>query len=145
MRAVVQRVKGSSVSVDGREVARIGPGLNVLLGVGEGDTEETARALTRKVVELRIFPDAEGRMQRCVLDERGAVLVVPQFTLYGDCSRGRRPDFTKAAAPDTARRLCEVFVRHAEGMGVPVEQGVFGAHMTVEITNWGPVTILLEA
>ena len=144
MRAVVQRVVGSSVSVDGRVTGRIEKGLNVLLGIGRGDTEAKAQALAEKIAHLRIFPDAAGKMQRSVLDERGKILVVPQFTLYGDASRGRRPDFTGAADRETAAALCEAFARHAEGMGVPVERGVFGADMMVEISNWGPVTILLE-
>jgi D-tyrosyl-tRNA(Tyr) deacylase len=144
MRAVVQRVLRSSVAVDGDVVARIDRGLNVLLGVGKDDDAERAGALASKAAHLRIFPDAAGRMQRSLLDERWGMLVVPQFTLYGDCSRGRRPDFTAAAAPGPARELCDAFVRCVAGMGIRVETGVFGAHMTVEITNWGPVTIILE-
>lgn len=144
MRALVQRVKKSSVTVDGRVVGSIGPGLTVLLGVKEGDTEEEARWLASKVANLRIFPDAEGKLNRSVLEMGGQALVVSQFTLYADCRKGRRPSFIEAARPEVADPLVEKFVEFLRAEGLQVETGVFQAEMLVEIHNDGPVTVLVE-
>lgn len=137
MRALVQRVARASVSVEGREVSSIGPGLLVLLGVAHGDTPDVAERLAAKVLALRIFADAEGRMNE-PLGER-ELLCVSQFTLYADTARGNRPSFVSAAAPELAQPLYERFCACAGAKG-----GVFGAHMAVELINDGPVTILLE-
>ena len=145
MRAVVQRVSEASVSVAGEDVGRIGSGLLVLLGVGQGDTDEDADYLAEKVFHLRIFPDEAGQMNRSVLEVRGELLVVSQFTLYGDCRRGRRPSYTDAAAPDEANRLYGRFVSSAKKSGLTVREGVFRAMMDVSLVNSGPVTILLDS
>ena len=144
MRALLQRVRSGSVTVEGRRVAEIGPGLVILLGVGHGDTEETARALAEKTAALRIFEDDQGKMNLSVRDAGGSALVVSQFTLYADTRRGRRPSFTDAALPDLARPLVDRFAGFLKDLGVPTRQGEFGAYMQVEILNDGPVTILLE-
>jgi D-aminoacyl-tRNA deacylase len=139
MRALVQRVGEAAVSVEGREVARIGPGLLVLLGVRRGDTGEQAQRLARKLLALRIFEDGEGRMNRSVGDTGGEVLCVSQFTLYGDARKGNRPSFVDAAPPDEAEPLYEQVRAAPGGQG-----GVFGARMHVSLVNDGPVTLLLE-
>ena len=139
MRALVQRVAEAAVEVEGREVARIGPGLLVLLGVRRGDGEAQAERIARKLRALRIFEDAEGRMNLCVEDVQGEVLCVSQFTLYGDAQRGNRPSYMDAAPPEDAEPLYE---RVREALGA--QGGVFGAHMRVTLVNDGPVTILLE-
>ncbi len=144
MRAVLQRVRRGKVSVDGRTVGEIGPGLVILLGVGHGDSEETARALAEKSAYLRIFEDAQGKMNLSVRDIGGQALVVSQFTLYADTRRGRRPSFTDAGLPDLARPLVDRFAQFLSEMGVPAQTGEFGARMLVEIENDGPVTIILE-
>jgi D-tyrosyl-tRNA(Tyr) deacylase len=144
MRALVQRVSRASVSVENEIVGRIGKGLVVLLGVAQGDGEEQAVWLARKVSGLRIFGDAEGKMNAGLLDVGGAALVVSQFTLYGDARKGRRPSFVAAAPPEEAEPLVERFCRELQKHGVPVETGVFCAHMQVEIHNDGPVTLMLE-
>ncbi len=144
MRALVQRVSQASVDVDGEPVARIGPGVVVLVGVTHGDTEAQASWLARKVAGLRIFEDAEGKMNASLLDVGGEALVVSQFTLYADARKGRRPSFTNAAPPEVAEPLVEHFAQALRAAGVPVQTGVFGAHMLVRIYNDGPVTILLE-
>ena len=144
MRAVIQRVREASVSVEGREVAAIGPGVLVLLGVGRADTPEAARWLAGKVAALRIFEDAEGRMNRSVQEAGGAALVVSQFTLHGDARKGRRPSFTDAAPPEAALPLLRTFVGDLRAQGLPVQEGVFGAKMQVRLVNDGPVTILLD-
>ncbi len=144
MRAVVQRVTRASVTVEGDTVGAIEHGLLVLLAAGEGDTEKETRWLAHKTANLRIFSDAEGKMNLSVQDVRGSVLVVSQFTLYGDVRRGFRPSFVKAAPPDVADALVGVFVAALRAEGIPVAEGVFGAHMVVELVNDGPVTILLE-
>ena len=144
MRALLQRVSRASVAVGGREIAVIGPGLLVLLGVGHGDDEATADVLARRIGELRIFEDEDGRTNRSLLDVGGACLLVSQFTLYADTSRGRRPGFTAAAPPDEARAL---WLRVADGIraqGVEVGLGEFGAEMAVELVNDGPFTIWLD-
>ena len=145
MRAVVQRVASARVSVDGRPVGAIGRGLLVLVGIAGGDGGDAESYLVDKVVGLRVFPDADGRMNRSVIDVGGGVLLVSQFTLYGDCRRGRRPSFAGAAPPDEARAVYERIVRRFRDRGVAVETGEFQAHMKVHSVNDGPVTILLDA
>jgi D-aminoacyl-tRNA deacylase len=144
MRAVLQRVRRGKVSVEGRTVSEIGPGLMILLGIGHGDHEEIARALAEKVASLRIFEDDQGKMNLSVRDKGGQAIVVSQFTLYADTRKGRRPSFTDAALPDVARPLVDRFAHFLTELGVPAQMGEFGAHMLVEIENDGPVTILLE-
>lgn len=144
MRAVLQRVVRAEVRVDDRAVAAIGHGLVVLLGIGHADELATARTLARRVAELRIFEDDDGRTNRSLLDVGGAVLVVSQFTLYADTSRGRRPGFTGAAPPEPAAQLVEAFARELDGLGVVTGRGRFGAKMVVELVNDGPFTIWLD-
>lgn len=145
MRAVVQRVRRAEVRVDGQVVGRVGRGLLVLVGVASGDTPETAKYLAEKTVNLRIFDDEQGRMNRSLLEAGGSVLCVSQFTLYGDCRKGRRPSFDRAAPPDAARALYESFLESLRSFGVKVETGVFQAMMDVELVNDGPVTLLLDS
>jgi D-tyrosyl-tRNA(Tyr) deacylase len=145
MRAVIQRVSKARVTVEGRVTGEIGAGLVALLGVGREDTAEAAAYLAEKTANLRIFNDAEGKMNRSLIDVAGAALVVSQFTLYGDARGQRRPGFTRAAPPDEANRLYEEFVRVLRGLNILVETGVFQTHMEVELTNDGPVTILLDS
>ncbi len=144
MRAVLQRVRRGKVTVDGRVVAEIGPGLVILVGVGHQDTEENARALAEKVAFLRIFEDHQGKMNLSILDVGGSAIVVSQFTLFADTRKGRRPSFVDAALPDVARPLVDRFAQLLAGHGIPTQTGEFGAQMLVEIDNDGPVTILLE-
>ena len=144
MRAVVQRVASASVGVDGVEIARIGPGLLVLLGVERGDTDDASRALAAKVARLRVFPDDAKPMNRSVLDTGGAALVVSQFTLAADHSRGNRPSFVRAAEPAEAERLYLAFAAALREHGVPVATGAFGAMMDVELVNSGPATFVLD-
>jgi D-tyrosyl-tRNA(Tyr) deacylase len=144
MKAVLQRVSRGSVSVGGEKIAEIGSGLVILLGVAPEDSRQTASRLAEKVAHLRIFGDDSGKMNLSVLDVGGQALVVPQFTLYADTSRGHRPSFTKAALPDMASPLAELFAACLRERGVSTQEGVFGAHMLVEIANDGPVTILVE-
>ncbi len=143
MRALLQRVRRGKVTVSGRTVAEIGPGLVILLGIGHGDTEEIARVLAEKVATLRIFEDDQGKMNRSIRDVGGQAIVVSQFTLYADTRKGRRPSFTDAALPDVARPLVDRFAQLLVEQGVPSQTGEFGASMLVEIDNDGPVTILL--
>lgn len=145
MRAVLQRVSQASVTVGGEVVDRIGPGLLVLLGVGKGDTDQDAEALARKIVELRVFQDGAGKMNLSLKEAGGSLLVVSQFTLYGDTRKGRRPSFDLAAPPEEARRLYERFVEAARALGVEVATGVFQAMMSVSLVNEGPVTLLVES
>lgn len=146
MRAVVQRVSRAEVSVAAAEFRRsIGAGLLVYLGVAAGDDEGALGYLVDKVSGLRLFPDSNGRMNRSVLECGGEVLVVPQFTLYGDARRGRRPSFSRAAAPDLAKALYEEFIVRLRGCGLRVSGGRFQAHMLVAAVNDGPVTILLDS
>jgi len=145
VRAVVQRVSRASVSVDGRVAGEIGRGLAVLLGVGEGDGPEDARYVADKIANLRVFPDDRGKMNVSALDSGADVLVVPQFTLYGDCRKGRRPSFAAAAPPDRGQALYEAVVAEIRESGLRVETGEFGEHMTVEMINDGPVTLLLDS
>lgn len=144
MRAVVQRVREGSVSVDDRIVGQIGRGLVILLGVREGDTAAEAQWLADKIANLRIFEDAEGKFNLSALDVGAEALVVSQFTLYGDASKGRRPSFTQAARPEVAEPLCDKFVASLREAGLPVQAGVFGARMLVKILNDGPVTLILD-
>ena len=144
MRALLQRSSGARVRVDGDVVGEIGAGLVVLLGVGPDDDEAVADALARRTAELRIFDDADGRTNLSLLDVRGEVLVVSQFTLYADTRRGRRPGFTGAAAPEQAERLYLRFADALRGLGVRVATGRFGAVMAVELVNDGPFTIWLD-
>ena len=145
VRALVQRVSEASVEVAGEAVSEIGPGLLVLVAAGAGDTPQDAAWMAGKVARLRVLADGEGRMNRSVLDTGGAVLAVSQFTLYGDASRGNRPRVHGAAPPDEAEALVDAFADALRELGVPVEQGVFGAHMRVALVNDGPVTIWLES
>ena len=145
MRVVVQRVSRASVSVDGETVASIGRGLLALVGVAPEDAEEEARRLARKCAELRIFTDAEGKFNLSLLDVGGEALVVSQFTLLADTRRGRRPSFVGAAPPESAEPLVEAFARAMREAGVPTQTGRFGAKMTVELVNEGPVTIVLDS
>ena len=144
MRAVVQRVSRASVRVDGKIVGEIGRGVVVLVGVTHGDGREQADWLAEKIAGLRIFEDAQGKMNLGLTDVGGAALVVSQFTLYADARKGRRPGFTDAAPPEVAEPLVDYFAQALRAQGVPVETGIFRAHMLVEIHNDGPVTILLE-
>ncbi len=145
MRAVIQRVSRARVVVDGKITGEIGAGLLVLVGVGRGDTEATVAAMVERVLNLRIFNDAQGKMNLSLLDTGGALLAVSQFTLYGDARGQRRPSFLQAAPPEEGKRLYEEFVSVARERGVRVETGIFQAHMEVELTNDGPVTILLDS
>lgn len=145
MRAVVQRVSRCRVTVDGNTVGVIGHGLLVLLGIGKSDAEPAADYLVEKIIGLRIFEDAEGKMNLSVQDSGGGVLVVSQFTLHGDVRRGKRPSFDAAARPEEAKRLYEYFVAKVRAAGLRCETGQFQAMMEVELVNSGPVTILLDS
>ncbi len=144
MRVLLQRVRQAQVTVAGRVVGAIGPGLVALVGVTHQDTPETATWLAHKVAGLRIFEDDAGKMNRDILESRGAVLAISQFTLYGDASKGRRPSFIDAARPEQAAPLFDAFVAELRRLGLEVAVGVFGAVMVVEIHNDGPVTLMLE-
>ncbi len=144
MRALIQRVSGASVSIGGNIKGEIGKGFVVLVGVTEGDTADNAVYLADKVVKLRVFEDEDGKMNRSLQDEGGGLLIVSQFTLYGDCRKGNRPSFTNAAKPDTAIPVYETFIERCESYGVPVETGEFGADMQVALTNDGPVTLWMD-
>lgn len=145
MRAVVQRVKNGCVSVDGKMRGAIGPGLVVLIGISREDEESDVDYIAHKIIGLRIFEDDKGRMNLSVSDTGGEILLISQFTLYGDCRRGRRPSFTGAAEPAKAQRLYEFLVKRFREKGLPVATGVFQANMLVEIKNYGPVTLLLDS
>ncbi len=145
MRAVLQRVSRARVAVDGRTAGAIGTGLAVLLGVGAGDTERDAERIAEKIVNLRIFRDGAALMNRSIRDAGGAVLLVSQFTLYGDARAGRRPSFSAAAKGDLAQTLYQHTGASIARSGVPVEYGIFGASMELELVNDGPVTILLDS
>ncbi len=144
MRALLQRVSRASVTVDEQVVGQIGQGLLVLLGVGQDDSEVEVKTLADKIVHLRIFGDDEGKMNRSILDIGGEVLVVSQFTLYADTRKGRRPSFTDAAPPAIAEPLVERFQAAVAAYGLKVAGGIFGAYMTIELRNEGPVTIWLD-
>ena len=145
MRAVVQRVNKAEVRVDGRVVGAVSQGMVVLVGVGKDDTPEDAQSLADKILNLRIFDDPEGRMNLSLLDTKGQLLCVSQFTLYGDCRKGRRPSYDQAARPEVACGLYEAFVAAARAGGVTVQTGQFQAMMEVELVNDGPVTLLLDS
>ena len=145
MKALLQRVTGASVSIDGKVVGRIGPGLVVFVGVAEGDTEKDVEYLVQKTAGLRIFADEEGKFNLSALDIRGELLLVSQFTLLADTKKGRRPSFTGAAPPERAEELFERFVEQAQATGLKVETGRFQQYMQVEIHNDGPVTIMLDS
>jgi D-aminoacyl-tRNA deacylase len=145
MRVVIQRVSHARVVVDGRTAGEIGAGLVALVAVGRDDSAATAASMAEKIVHLRIFNDAQGKMNRSLLDAGGAVLAISQFTLYGDARGQRRPSFIQAAPPELGKALYEEFVRALQALGISVATGVFQAHMSVELANDGPVTILLDS
>ncbi|MFN3153661.1 D-aminoacyl-tRNA deacylase [Bremerella sp.] len=145
MRGVVQRVLEAHVKVDGQIVGQIEQGLVVLLGVAEGDTEADLKYLVEKTIHLRIFEDDDGKMNRSVLDVGGSILAISQFTLLGDCRKGRRPSFITAAKPEEANALYEEYVRRIREQGVTVETGIFQADMKVHLINDGPVTLMLDS
>jgi len=145
VRAVIQRVNRSSVIVDSKVVGEIGKGLNVLLGVEEGDSEKDVTYMVEKIVNLRIFEDDQEKMNLSLLDVKGEMLCISQFTLMGDCRKGRRPSFSSAARPDEANALYEKFVQAVGDAGIKVETGTFQAHMIVDIENDGPVTMLVDS
>jgi D-aminoacyl-tRNA deacylase len=144
MKALIQRTTGATVSVEGEVVGQISEGLVVLLGVKNTDTEKDAEYLAQKIINLRIFPGEKGEFDRSALDGKLEVLVVSQFTLYGDCKKGRRPDFIEAAKPDQAEKLYKFFVQEIRQAGLAVATGRFQAMMQVELINDGPVTLMLE-
>lgn len=144
MRLVLQRVTHGKVSVEGKIIAECGMGLVILMGVGPQDDENQARTLAEKTANLRIFEDSQGKMNLSLLDIGGQAIVVSQFTLYADTRKGRRPSFTDAAPPDHARPLVETFAEFLRSLGIVTQSGEFGAHMSVEIHNDGPVTIIIE-
>ena len=145
MRAVIQRVSSARVVIDGQEHSRIGAGILVLLGVEKEDTPEDAQLLARRITELCIFEDDAGKMNRSIIEAAGQILAVSQFTLLGDCRKGRRPSFDGAAPPDIARTLYQKFVDEIDALGIPVSTGVFQAMMDVELINQGPVTFILDS
>lgn len=145
MKACIQRVHEASVTVAGEVIGRIGNGLVVLLGVGHGDTRRDAEYLAKKLIELRIFEDDQGKMNRSLAEVHGAMLVVSQFTLWGDCRKGRRPSFVHAAPPELAQELYEYFVDTVRHLGVDTATGRFRAHMDVALVNDGPVTLMVES
>jgi len=145
MRAVIQRVSEARVSVGDVMVSAIGPGLCILLGIGLNDGAKNAEILASKIGSLRIFEDAQGKMNRSVRDIRGELLVVSQFTLYGDCRKGNRPSFSAAAPPETAKRLYDHFIQRLRQTELKVASGEFRAHMKIALVNDGPVTLILEA
>lgn len=145
MRAVVQRCSYCRVLSEGEETGRIGPGLAVLLGVGKGDTDDDCRYMAEKLLHLRVFEDEEEKMNRSILDAGGSLMIISQFTLYGDCRKGRRPSFFEAEGPERADELYLRVAALCREAGVPVETGRFRTHMKVELENDGPVTILLDS
>jgi D-tyrosyl-tRNA(Tyr) deacylase len=145
MRCVVQRVSRASVTVDGAVVGRIGAGLLVFVGVADGDGQADIEYTASKLLGLRIFPDADGKMNRSVVDVGGALLLISQFTLFGDVRRGRRPSFIEAAPPEAGRAVYEALLSLLRASGVPIEAGIFQAHMDVELVNDGPVTLLIDS
>lgn len=144
MRIALQRVSLASVEVEGKVVGTIGEGVLVFVGITHNDTAAQAAWLANKLVGLRIFEDAQGKLNQSLLERKGSALIVSQFTLYADCSEGRRPSFTQAAPPDISKPLYEQFVEEVRKAGTPVETGVFGAHMKVSLINDGPVTLIID-
>ena len=144
MKIVLQRSKVASVTVDGQVTGAIDHGLVLLVGISEEDTEESCNWLAEKIAHLRIFEDEDGKMNESILDKQGAILSISQFTLYGDCSKGRRPNFMKAAKPDQAEQLYNYFNQQLKAKSLHVETGIFGAMMDVQLINDGPVTLILE-
>jgi len=145
MRAVIQRVSRAQVRVEGQIIGQIGKGFLVLLGVGKGDSHKEADDLLEKMIHMRIFEDAQGKMNLSLLDVVGDLMVISQFTLYADCRKGRRPSFTDASPPEEAKVLYEYFIGRAKSQGINVAAGIFQALMEVELVNFGPVTILLDS
>jgi len=145
MRAVVQRVKSASVFIDPKKISAIGPGLLVFLGVAHGDSMTDVNYLVDKITNLRIFEDSDGKMNRSVTDISGEILVVSQFTLYGDCRKGRRPSFVAAAGPEKAESLYDAFIEKMRTQGIPTRTGQFRAMMEVSLVNDGPVTLIIES
>ncbi len=145
MRLLIQRVKHAKVDVDGKTVGAIGPGALVFLGVTHGDDKSKCDWLASKLVNLRMFGDEQGKMNLSLIDTKGEVLIVSQFTLYGDCSEGRRPSFTAAALPEIAKPLYESFIAEVKKSGLPAATGVFGAYMQVSLVNDGPITFLIDS
>ena len=145
MRAVVQRVTYANVKVDGNIVGEINRGFNVLIGISKEDTEEDMKYIKDKLINLRVFEDENNKMNLSLSDIQGELLIISQFTLYGDCRKGRRPSFSSAARPEVATKLYEEFIEKARKEGIVTKTGQFGAHMMVDLTNDGPVTILLES
>ncbi len=145
MKLVVQRVTQAQVTVEGKCVGRIAKGLLVFLGIAQGDTEKEADYLLNKVINLRIFEDDQGKMNRSLMDDSLELLVISQFTLYGDCRKGRRPSFTDAMRPERAEQLYEYFLKQAKAEGIIAQQGIFGAHMDISLINDGPVTLIIES
>ncbi len=145
MRAVIQRVSWASVEIEGKKTAQIGPGLLVLLAAGQGDSETQADWMAEKIAHLRVFPDDQGRMNRSLLDSGYEMIAVSQFTLYGDCRKGRRPSFVHALEPEAASLLVDRFVHEIAKKGIRCGTGEFGAHMHVELLNDGPVTLLVDS
>jgi D-tyrosyl-tRNA(Tyr) deacylase len=144
MRAILQRVSQAHVSVDGNIVGKIQRGLVVLLGISPEDTSRQADWLAEKIISLRLFPDQEGKMNTSLIDIQGQLLVISQFTVYGECQKGRRPSFTRAAAPAIAEPLYHSFLDACRMLGIPTEAGIFGASMQVSLVNDGPVTLILD-
>ena len=145
MKAILQRVSSSKVSIDNKVIGQIGQGLNILLGVGQEDDESILPKFVEKIVNMRIFADEAGKMNKSILDIKGEILLISQFTLYADVSGGRRPSFTKAGSPEKAKAIYEQVIELIRGYGVKVETGEFGGYMAVDIHNDGPTTIILDS
>jgi D-tyrosyl-tRNA(Tyr) deacylase len=145
MRALIQRVKKAKVEVDEKIIGEIGNGLLIFLGVAHSDADKDIDYLVKKITDIRIFGDVDGKMNLSILDVKGSVLIISQFTLYADCANGRRPSFTKAAAPATAEFLYKKFIQKFRQTGIDVQDGKFGAMMDISLVNWGPVTIMMES
>ena len=145
MKAVLQRVKRAGLTVGGKQVSGIKHGLFVLLGIGQGDNDEDIVWLGNKIINLRIFEDSDGKLNESLLDIKGEMLLVSQFTLFADCRQGRRPSFDNAMPPEQAREMFNKFFQHLKSQNVKVKQGIFKSHMEIELTNYGPVTIILDS